>query len=81
MRPENEISFDNENLESIEKTLQVADVPVRFKDERLKQIQFYGIIKDRKNQRYTEMFTKAVEFKVADGVIEVWPVKQSSLTS
>lgn len=71
--------FDNENLESIMKKLsRWYDVPVRFKDERLKQIQFYGIIKrQEKINAILEMLelTKAVEFKVVDGVIEVWPVK------
>ncbi|MDD4639609.1 MAG: DUF4974 domain-containing protein, partial [Bacteroidales bacterium] len=72
--------FDNENLESIMKKLsRWYDIPVKFKDERLKQIQFYGIIKrQEKINAILEMLelTKAVEFKVVDSVIEVWPVRK-----
>lgn len=71
--------FDNENLESIMKKLsRWYDVPFKFKDERLKQIQFFGIIKKQeKINAILEMLelTKAIEFKIVDGVIEVWPVR------
>ena len=71
--------FDNEDLESIMKKLsRWYDIPVKFKDEKLKQIQFFGIIKRyEKINSILDMLklTKMVEFRIDGGVIEVWPSK------
>ncbi len=71
--------FDNEDLESIMKKLsRWYNIPVKFKDEKLKQIQFFGIIKRyEKINSILDMLklTKMVEFRIDGGVIEVWPAK------
>jgi ferric-dicitrate binding protein FerR (iron transport regulator) len=72
--------FDNENLESIMKKLsRWYDVPFKFKDEKLKNIQFFGIIKRHENiNSILEMLkiTKMVEFRIVDGTIEIWPARR-----